>query len=185
MEDREFIELIAIGTKTKGDIENRLESYSNEAKLDFCMKLYGRIPMGKIVITEEYDKEGHEISFSGLTPKQEREEKNIIEALAHIGNVFGIDIFEFDEPQHENKIEYSKKLLELFKNDSKQLDCFVKQCKCKEPGYIARLYKGLEDKVVPPSVRNTKKELWKELVSIGLIKITYETFKYHMRDYKK
>lgn len=94
MEDRKYIEMIASGSKTKGDIERRLESYTNEARIDFCMKLYGRIPMGDIAISETYDKDGHDVVASGITPKQEREKGNLIEAIAHIESVYGFDTWE-------------------------------------------------------------------------------------------
>ena len=84
--------------KTKGDIEKRLNSYTDAARRDFCMKLYGRIPMGNVPTPEEYEA-GHIVS--GLTPQQEFEMKNLEVALTHIESRFDIDLF--GEPEDTTK----------------------------------------------------------------------------------
>ena len=91
--DMEFIELIANGAINLCEITERLESHNDEAKLDFCMKLYGRIPVGDVAISDEYDTDGHSVSLSGLSIQQETEKENLLKAIAHIESVFGIDIF--------------------------------------------------------------------------------------------
>lgn len=112
MEDIEYIELIANGMKTKGDIEKRLELYTDAARRDFCMKLYGRIPMGNVPTPEEFEA-GHIVS--GLTPQQEFEMKNLEVALTHIESLFGISIFPMEPEkttytdQHEPEAYKSRK----------------------------------------------------------------------------
>lgn len=103
-EYKQYIENIANGEIPMVFIYDKLKGCNISDIKDFCMKLYGRIPMGEIAISEAYNKDGHEVISSGLTMQQEREEENLITAIAHIESHFG-----FDTWGNEDKIESAQK----------------------------------------------------------------------------
>lgn len=83
------------------------------------------------------------------------------------------------EPQPEQQ-KYSNELLSLFKNDYDLLDRFVSECRdqCLSARQIGSKYKSLGSKVIQNRQQyRLIKTLYEELHKIGLITITYDTFK--------
>ena len=112
MEERERrnIESIAHGRISLKAICDELKSNSIPEIKSFCRRLYGRIPVGDVAISETYDKEGHEIIVSGLTLQQENESDNLTNAIGYIECHFGFDTWndEAEQPKAKSIEELSK-----------------------------------------------------------------------------